>query len=69
MADIRIPIGGMHCQHCSKSVCDALAACPGVASVDVDLAKGLAFIKGDGYDLANLKNVIEKLGFDAGDPI
>ncbi len=35
-----ITVKGMHCEHCRKSVADAVAKLPGVASVEVDLATG-----------------------------
>lgn len=68
MGKVMIPVGGMHCQHCVKSVKDKLSAMPGVEAVDVNLEKGEVSVSGSSFDVAKLRNAIEDLGFDAGDP-
>lgn len=69
MANITIPIGGMHCQHCVGSVKSALAALAGVKSVQVDLGKGQAVVEGEALDVAAIKAAIDDIGFEAGDPV
>lgn len=64
---VAIPIGGMHCQHCVTSVKNKLSAMPGVESVDVNLDKGEAVVKGANFDVSALRGAIEDLGFDAGE--
>ncbi len=66
MAKITIPIGGMTCQHCVKSVKTKLAGQPGVTGVEVNLERGEAVVTGDNLDIPALQGVIEDLGFDAG---
>lgn len=64
---ITIPIGGMSCGHCVKSVTNQLSAMPGVAAVDVSLERGEAKVTGDKLDIPALRQAIEELGFDAGE--
>lgn len=67
-ANITIPVGGMHCQNCVNAVQKKLSVLPGVTGVEVSLDKGQAVLHGSGIDTAGVKNAIEELGFDAGDP-
>ena len=62
-----IKVKGMNCDHCVSSVKRALVESPGVAQADVDLARGEARIRGEGYDLAQIRAAIEALGFTVGD--
>lgn len=64
---VTIPVGGMSCQHCVKSVTAKLSAMPGITQVDVDLARGEAKVTGTALDIPALKAAIEDLGFDAGE--
>ncbi|AFL76374.1 CopZ family metallochaperone [Thiocystis violascens] len=43
---IELKISGMSCQHCVKAVTEAIQAVPGVESVEVDLARGVARVAG-----------------------
>ncbi|MBK5966955.1 heavy metal transport/detoxification protein [Thiocystis minor] len=43
---IELNISGLNCQHCVNAVTEAIQAVPGVESVEVDLARGLARIAG-----------------------
>ncbi|MGD9646053.1 MAG: heavy metal translocating P-type ATPase [Pirellulales bacterium] len=45
MATIQLPIEGMTCQHCVRSVTSALEGVPGVAHATVDLAAGIAEVE------------------------
>ncbi|WP_147819089.1 heavy-metal-associated domain-containing protein [Salidesulfovibrio onnuriiensis] len=63
MAEVKV--NGMSCQHCVKSVTDALDALDGVINVSVDLASGIAK-----YDEEKpvpedaVKEAIRKIGFE-----
>ena len=60
-----LKIKGMMCQHCQKHVNDALAAMPGVKSVNVDLEAGKATVQMD-KDITEdeFAKVIEKAGYE-----
>ncbi len=66
---LTIPVGGMHCQNCVNSIQKSLSALPGVADVQVSLDKGLAVVTGEDVDPAGVRDAIEDLGFDAGNPV
>lgn len=68
-ASVTIPVGGMHCQNCVNAVQKKLSALPGVTGVEVNLDKGLAVIRGTDLNVPGIKDAIEELGFDAGDPV
>ena len=63
-----IYIEGMHCDHCSGRVNDALANLQGVDKVKVNLKKKNAVVKCSD-DLSNdtIKQTITKLGFEVVD--
>ena len=48
---IELNISGMNCQHCVKAVTEAIRSVPGVESVEVDLARGLARVAGSAVTL------------------
>ncbi len=56
-------IKGMSCNHCKASVEKGLSALPGVTSVQVDLAKGIAYVEGDCDPQAAIDKINE-LGFE-----
>lgn len=60
---MRISIAGMTCSHCAKAVQRALVESPGIASAEVDLKKGEATVAGNGFDVAQLKQAVEALGY------
>lgn len=62
---IELHVGGMNCAHCQASVHEALAACPGVASVRVTLAPGGAVVRGKGLDGEALAEAVRRAGFTA----
>ena len=66
MAKRVIKIGGMSCEHCKKSVTEALEALDGVSEVSVDLAAGTARIELDesAYGEDGVRAAIEDIGFD-----
>ena len=62
----KIKIDGMFCQHCVKTVTDAMVDLDGVSQVKVNLKKGEAKIKfeKDRLDLEQLKTAIVAAGFE-----
>lgn len=65
----KVKVQGMHCENCRKSVTEAVAGIPGVASVEVSLAESSA-----AWEDADAKTpvrseaviaAIKKIGFDA----
>ena len=57
----------MSCQHCVKTVKDALTALQGVQSAKVNLRKGEAVVRFNELDInpVNLKDAITQAGFEA----
>lgn len=62
----KIKIDGMSCQHCVKTVTDAMVDLDGVSQVKVNLKKGEAKIKFEKgrLDLEQLKTAIVTAGFE-----
>lgn len=58
-----LTIDGMTCGHCTAAVKKALIALPGVRSVDVQLAPGIATVVHDGTSAAALPRVVEDEGY------
>lgn len=56
-----IKVEGMHCEHCSQRVKNALFAL-GV-ECNVDLSKGEVTVTGDNFDEKIINDTIENLGF------
>ena len=67
MAKVRLEVKGMSCQHCVKTVTDALTTLDGVQHVKVNLRKGEAVIRFDASRIidTNLTEVITEVGFEA----
>jgi Cu+-exporting ATPase len=65
LQNLEIPVLGMDCAECTAHVRDALAALPGVASVDVLLASEKAVIRLDAskVGLPQIRNAIEAAGY------
>lgn len=66
MAKTKLKIGGMSCQHCVKTVTDALTEVLGVRRAKVNLRKGEAVVHFDEsrVDMANLTEAITAAGFE-----
>lgn len=58
----KIEISGMHCMHCVAAVEKALKEL-NLTKVEVSLENNCALVEGPATD-AELKNVVEDLGFD-----
>ena len=66
MEKTKLKIGGMSCQHCVKTVKDALTALEGVQSAKVNLRKGEAVVRFDELSVnpVNLRDAITQAGFE-----
>jgi len=64
-----VTVKGMRCEHCRKSVTEAVSKLPGVASADVDLQKGQAsWVDADPAAPVSpeaVKKAITAIGFEA----
>ncbi|MBW7926733.1 MAG: heavy-metal-associated domain-containing protein [Fimbriimonadaceae bacterium] len=58
-------VTGMSCQNCVRHVREAIAALPGVLSVEVDLASGSARVEHTELDDAALIAALEDEGYGA----
>ena len=60
-----ITVKGMTCQHCVKSVTEAIEKVDGTKNVKVDLDSGKAsFDEAAPVDTASVKQAIEDIGFE-----
>jgi len=62
---VKIPVRGMTCGNCARSVERKLATSPGVTSARVDLAGGSATVEfdADRTKVPDLVHAIEQLGY------
>ena len=67
MQKTKLKISGMSCQHCVKTVKDALIALEGVQRAKVNLRKGEATVRFNELYInpVNLKDAITQAGFEA----
>ena len=65
MEKTKLKIGGMSCQHCVKTVTDALKELPGVRRVKVNLRKAEAVVHFDASRVttSNLTEAVTAVGF------
>ena len=69
-ATLQIPIGGMTCASCVARVEKAIAAVPGVAEANVNLATERATVRfASAVDASAVAQAIERAGFEAGAPL
>jgi copper chaperone len=62
-----VKIKGMSCNHCVMAVTKTLNQIGGISDVQVDLEKGEAtFDHGTSVDMAQVKQEIEKAGYEFG---
>ncbi len=59
----KITVTGMTCNHCKSSIENASMSIEGVESADADLKSGELTLKGKLFDLSQLKEKIESLGY------
>ncbi len=60
-----ITVNGMSCEHCRKSVKEAIAAVPGVESVEVSLAeKKATWTEKSPVNIDAVRKAVSAVGFD-----
>ena len=66
MEKTKLKIGGMSCQHCVKTVTDALVELEGVQRAKVNLRKGEAVVRFNELriTLAHLRDAVTEAGFE-----
>jgi copper chaperone len=62
---IELNVTGMTCDHCVRSVTNALQDVPGVQSASVSLESNSAEVSGDGIDTAALVAAVAEEGYEA----
>ncbi|MDR0338931.1 MAG: cation transporter [Desulfovibrio sp.] len=64
-----VKVNGMRCEHCKKSVTEAVAEIPGAAGVEVDLQKGeVRWSDADAsapVSVDSVKKAVNAIGFEA----
>jgi copper chaperone len=65
MSPMLYVVEGMTCDHCRTAVGAEVTKVPGVASVDVDLGRGLVRVRGAAVDPAAVIAAIDEAGYDA----
>lgn len=60
----KFKIKGMMCNHCKANVESNLAKLPGVTSVHVELAEGIAYVEGKDFDTDEIIRTIKSLGYE-----
>lgn len=64
MKDLELKIQGMTCEHCVRTVKNALESVEGVSKVEVYLDTGIAKVELDrDVPLADLKRAVEEWGY------
>jgi P-type Cu+ transporter len=65
---LRLPVQGLHCAGCVRKAERGIASVSGVSSASVNLATGMAEVRGQGADLAaDVRAAIEGVGFSVPD--
>jgi copper chaperone len=62
---IQLKIEGMTCDHCVRSVTNAVKDVPGVAEAKVSLETNSAVVEGDQFDVTKIIEAIEEEGYTA----
>lgn len=62
---IELDITGMTCDHCVRSVTNALKDVPGVTDAVVSLEKKQATVTADAVDIQALLDAVEEEGYEA----
>jgi copper chaperone len=66
MEKVCLNVNGMSCEHCVRSVKNALSALDGIGDVDVDLEKKIVTVEFDASRITIdiIKNVIDEEGYE-----
>jgi copper chaperone len=59
-------VEGMTCEHCRAAVVEEVAALPGVASVEVDLARGRLTVEASDVDDESVAGAVSRAGYRLG---
>jgi len=62
---IQLKIEGMTCDHCVRSITNAVKDVPGVSEAKVSLATNSAVVEGDQFDISKIIEAIEEEGYTA----
>jgi copper chaperone len=62
---LELDLTGMTCEHCVKSVTNALKEVPGVSDARVNLETKSAVVEGDNFDTKALIAAVEEEGYEA----
>ena len=57
------PITGMTCDHCVRTVREAVSAVDGVEAVEIELASGRLEVRGDGVADEDVRSAVEEAGY------
>lgn len=61
-------VAGMTCAHCVAAVSGEVAQVPGVTDVEVDLARGLLTVSGDGFADEQIGAAVDEAGYELVQP-
>lgn len=62
---INLAVSGMTCDHCVRSVTEAIKSVEGVADAKVSLADNAATLEGEGVDIQAVIDAIAEEGYEA----
>lgn len=68
MTQVDIPVGGLHCAGCERTLSAALRRLPGVRDAHADRAAGKVSVTFDETHLSagDVRSHVERLGYDTG---
>ncbi|MEP7020117.1 MAG: cation transporter [Pseudonocardiales bacterium] len=61
-------VTGMTCEHCVNAVHSEVGGVSGVDSVEVDLARGLVSVSGEGFSDDEIREAVDEAGYEVVDP-
>ncbi len=64
MEEKTFTVHGVTCDHCVLSVREEVSEVAGVRDVDVELATGRLFVRGDGVDDAAIAAAVDEAGYE-----
>jgi len=63
MAEKKVKVSGMTCNHCKANVENNLAAIAGIDNIEIDLESGIVKMTGDDINLDEVKSKVESIGY------
>lgn len=67
MAFKEYTVTGMTCEHCVNAVSSEVGGVSGVDSVEVDLARGLVSVTGEGFSDDEIREAVDEAGYEVVD--